>query len=231
MSAFDESDRPRLREPRPSNMLGSQEWRALSSVPQGGAGIPPSLSSSRRRVMASCLCWRAPCSSHLQTAERARAPDSAQSPWNRSRERTFENQWCRSPGRVGGCAVRIWFEPLVTEQVFCPYKMTLPRTGFRGLVMDAVFPDRVFGRLSHRFAPRIRRTDVRPMFDRQAISALLTPVHRKFSASKRTFLRSYHPCRVRESHVTQTGCAGATASPARRRARARAPLVRREAGR
>jgi hypothetical protein len=96
--------------------------RALSSVPQGGAGSLQSLSSSRRRVMASCLCWRAPCSSHLQTAERARAPDSAQSPWNRSRERTFENQWCRSPGRVGGCAVRIWFEPLVTEQVFCPYQ-------------------------------------------------------------------------------------------------------------
>jgi len=41
LSAFDESDRLRLREPRPSNMLGSQEWRALSSVPQGGAGVPP----------------------------------------------------------------------------------------------------------------------------------------------------------------------------------------------
>ncbi len=134
LSAFDESDRPRLREPRPSNMLGSQEWRALSSVPQGGAGSLQSLSSSRRRVMASCLCWRAPCSSPLQTAKRAPVPDSAQSPWNRSRERTFENQWCRSPGRVGGCAVRIWFEPLVTEQVFCPYKMTLPRTGFRPIV-------------------------------------------------------------------------------------------------
>src|ERR1700683_5587199 len=46
--------------------------------------------------------------------------------------------------------------------------------------MDAVFADRVFGQLSHHFTSRIRRTDVRPMSNRRAISALLTPVAIEF---------------------------------------------------
>ncbi len=45
-----------------------------------------------------------------------------------------------------------------------------------GFVVDTVFSDLVFGRFSHRFASRIRRTEVRPMSNRRAISALLTPV-------------------------------------------------------
>src|ERR1700691_5885928 len=44
-----------------------------------------------------------------------------------------------------------------------------------GLVVDAVFPDRVFLRFFHGFAARIRRTEVRPISSRRAISALLTP--------------------------------------------------------
>ena len=45
-----------------------------------------------------------------------------------------------------------------------------------GFVVDTIFSDLVFGRFSHRIASRIRRTEVRPMSNRRAISALLTPV-------------------------------------------------------
>src|SRR5437763_1386526 len=39
----------------------------------------------------------------------------------------------------------------------------------------AIFTNRIFGGLLHRLASSIRRTDVRPMCSRRAISALLTP--------------------------------------------------------
>ena len=49
-----------------------------------------------------------------------------------------------------------------------------------GLVVDAVFPDRIFLRFFHSFASRIRRTEVRPIRNRRAISALLTPARYSF---------------------------------------------------
>jgi hypothetical protein len=48
--------------------------------------------------------------------------------------------------------------------------------------VDAVFPDRVFSGSVHRFGPRTRRTEVRPISSRRAISDLLTaPPSRFFS--------------------------------------------------
>ena len=52
-----------------------------------------------------------------------------------------------------------------------------------GLVVDAVFPDRVFLRFFHDFAARMRRTEVRPIPRRRAISALLTPARYSFRIS------------------------------------------------
>src|SRR5271170_6957461 len=49
-----------------------------------------------------------------------------------------------------------------------------------GLVVDAVFPDRVLLRFLHGLASRIRRTEVRPICNRRAISALLTPARYSF---------------------------------------------------
>ena len=42
-----------------------------------------------------------------------------------------------------------------------------------GLVMDAIFPDRVFLQFFHGFAFRMRRSDVRPICNRREISDLL----------------------------------------------------------
>jgi hypothetical protein len=41
--------------------------------------------------------------------------------------------------------------------------------------VDSIFPDRVFSRSVHGYGPRTRRTEVRPMLSRRAISDLLTP--------------------------------------------------------
>src|ERR1700730_4046783 len=49
-----------------------------------------------------------------------------------------------------------------------------------GVVVDSTFPDRVLLWLLHDFASRIRRTEVRPISNRRAISALLMPARCNF---------------------------------------------------
>ena len=64
----------------------------------------------------------------------------------------------------------------VIEIVIPAHRLLFRRVGVHdGLVVDAVFPDRVFLRFFHGFAARIRRTEVRPICNRRAISDLLTP--------------------------------------------------------
>src|SRR4029434_74498 len=52
-----------------------------------------------------------------------------------------------------------------------------------GFVVDPVLPDRVSLGSLHDFAPRIRRTEVRPICTRRAISDLLTPARCSFRIS------------------------------------------------
>ncbi len=58
-------------------------------------------------------------------------------------------------------------------------------------VEDALFPNRIFGRLFHRFTVSMRRTDVRPISSRRAISALL----RRRDAVSGLHCVSCHCCR------------------------------------
>src|SRR5215471_20267019 len=69
-------------------------------------------------------------------------------------------------------------------QIVVPAQCLLFRAGIDdGFVVDAVFPDRVSLGPLHSFAPKIRRTDVRPIRTRRAISDLLTPARCSFRIS------------------------------------------------
>ena len=54
-----------------------------------------------------------------------------------------------------------------------------------GFVVNAILPNRISLGSLHDFCPRIRRTEVRPICTRRAISDLLTPVRCEFSAGVR----------------------------------------------
>ena len=89
-----------------------------------------------------------------------------------------------------------------------------------GFVVDAVLSDRVsFGSL-HDFAPRIRRTEVRPICRRRAISDLLTPARCSFRISaacraavagrpsRLPFCRAWaKPARVRSRRISRSNSA------------------------
>src|SRR5262249_50706067 len=61
-------------------------------------------------------------------------------------------------------------------QIVIPAHCLFIRTGIDdSFVVDAIFPDRISLGSSHDFAPRMRRTAVRPICRRRAISDLLMP--------------------------------------------------------
>jgi hypothetical protein len=69
-------------------------------------------------------------------------------------------------------------------QIVIPAHGLLFRTGIDDrFVMDAVFPHKISLGSFHDFAPRIRRTEVRPICTRRAISDLLTPARYSFRTS------------------------------------------------
>src|SRR5438477_10034865 len=73
-------------------------------------------------------------------------------------------------------ALRLEWKTDFAFQVVIPAQGLLFRSGIDdSFVVDSVFPDRVFSGFLHRFGPRMRRTEVRPICSRRAISDLLTP--------------------------------------------------------
>src|SRR6185369_11644816 len=81
-------------------------------------------------------------------------------------------------------ALRLERETDLAFQIVIPAHYLLIRTGIDdSLVVNAVLPLRVSLGPFHDFAPRIRRTEVRPICTRRAISDLLTPARCSFRIS------------------------------------------------
>lgn len=73
-------------------------------------------------------------------------------------------------------ALRLEREADLAFQVVLPAQGLLFRSGIVDrFVVDAVFPNRVFSGFLHPFGTRTRRTEVRPICSRRAISDLLAP--------------------------------------------------------
>src|SRR5437764_1231060 len=73
-------------------------------------------------------------------------------------------------------ALRLEWKTDFAFQVVIPAQGLLFRSGIDdSFVVNSVFADRVFSGFLHRFGPRTRRTEVRPICGRRAISDLLTP--------------------------------------------------------
>ena len=73
-------------------------------------------------------------------------------------------------------ALRLEWETDFVLQVVIPAQGLLFRSSIDdSFVVDSVFPDRVFSGFLYRFAPRTRRTDVRPICSLRAISDLVVP--------------------------------------------------------
>ena len=96
-----------------------------------------------------------------------------------------------------------------------------------GFVVDAVFPLRISLGSFHDFAPRIRRTEVRPICTRRAISDLLIPARCSFRISAAwiaavagrpsllPFCRAWvKPARVRSPRISRSNAAKTASSPA-----------------
>ena len=80
--------------------------------------------------------------------------------------------------------ITFWKEAIDAFQIVIPAHCLLIRTGIDdSLVVNAVLPHRVSLGSFHDFAPRIRRTEVRPICTRRAISDLLTPARCSFRIS------------------------------------------------
>src|SRR5581483_12012275 len=113
-------------------------------------------------------------------------------------------------------------------QVVIPTRGLLIWTGIDdGFVVDTVFPDRVFSGFLHRFGSRTRRTEVRPICSRRAISDLLTPARWSFPISaacaaavagrprRLPFWRAWaRPARVRSPKISRSNSANIANRPA-----------------
>ena len=125
-------------------------------------------------------------------------------------------------------ALRLERETDLAFQIVIPAHCLLIRTGIDdSLVVNAVLPHRVSLGSFHDFAPRIRRTEVRPIWTRRAISDLLTPARCSFRISaactaavagrpsRFPFSRAWaKPARVRSRRISRSNSAKMASRPA-----------------
>ncbi len=86
---------------------------------------------------------------------------------------------------------------LAVEIVIPAHRLLFRPVGVHdSLLVDAVFPDRVFAGFFIAFAARMRRTEVRPTWSWRAISALATPARCSFRISAASKAGGHRPAKL-----------------------------------